>query len=226
MRLLGKIIRTALSLLILDGRNGLTITGRIIIIHTYNLLQPSHRLLSQDIIITQIQSHSFRRLYCYIRFINVSETPGQSIFQNISCGLSLAARIAFAGTLILIPVRYRWVIVARPMPPLYSDYTDFLLFAVDAAMITTLILWTSSISIWHRKLTLGPRHIWIPLAGLTLAGCISAVVKLRSSAFHLPCYTPGFIILVLPFYHQRDPLGCLGHSPGRSCRLQLNQSSL
>ena len=83
------------------------------------------------------------------------------------------------------------------MPPLYDDYTNFLLFAVDVAMITTLILWTLTISIWHRKLTLGPRHIWIPLAGLTLAGGISAI-----SSFDplLSIYHAIRLILLFWFY--------------------------
>jgi O-antigen ligase len=105
----------------------------------------------------------------------VSEFPRQTIFQTVPNGLTFSARIFFAITIVLIPIRYRWILISRPMPPLYNDYTNLLIFAVDVAMTTTLILWTIAISISQRKLTLGPRHISIPLAGLTLAGWFSAV---------------------------------------------------
>lgn len=83
------------------------------------------------------------------------------------------------------------------MPPLYDDYTNILLFAVDVAMITTLLLWTISIAISRRKLTLGPRHIWIPLIGLTLAGWLSVV-----SSFDplLSIYHAIRLILLFWFY--------------------------
>ena len=97
-----------------------------------------------------------------------------SVFQTISAAFAFAARLSFAAVVILIPVRFRIVLLSRPMPPLYSDYTDFLLFAADIALLTVLAMWIISLLLAPRKPTLGPRHIWIPLAGLTLAGWISA----------------------------------------------------
>ncbi len=99
----------------------------------------------------------------------------RSIFRTISATPVFAARLSFAATVVLIPVRYRIVLLARPMPSLYSDYTDFLIFASDVAMLTTLAIWIFSLLLTPRKLTMGPRHIWIPLAGLTLAGWISTL---------------------------------------------------
>ncbi len=105
----------------------------------------------------------------------MNDISRRTIFRTISATPVFATRLSFAATVILIPVRYRIVLLARPMPPLYSDYTDFLLFAADVAMLTTLAIWIFSLLLSPRKLTMGPRHIWIPLAGLTLAGWISAV---------------------------------------------------
>jgi O-antigen ligase len=110
-----------------------------------------------------------------MRSINTNKYPRISTNQTFSTALLFASRISFATTIVLIPIGYRWIILSRPMQPLYSDYTNFLLFAVDVSMITTLILWMFSIAITRHKLTLGPRHIWIPLAGLTLAGWISVI---------------------------------------------------
>jgi O-antigen ligase len=117
--------------------------------------------------------------------------------QPFSIKLSVAARISFALTIILIPFRYRWILLPRPMTPLYIDYTDFYLFAVDVTLITTLVLWTSSMIFLHNKLVLGPRHIWIPLAGLTLAGSISIITSLDTL---LSLYHAIRLLLLFWFY--------------------------
>lgn len=100
---------------------------------------------------------------------------GRSPFQSISNILALAGRLSFAITVVLIPIRINWVILERPLSLVYEEFTNIYLFAVDVAMLTTLLFWATSISISRRKLNLGPRHIWIPLAGLTLSGWISAL---------------------------------------------------
>lgn len=83
------------------------------------------------------------------------------------------ALVTFSATLVLIPVRYSIELMGRPIPPVYRNYTDFLLYASDIPLAATLVLWVLSLLLSPRKLTLGPRHIWIPLAGLTLTGMIS-----------------------------------------------------
>ncbi len=97
----------------------------------------------------------------------------QSFLQAIPGALPVAARLSFAVTVILIPVRARIVLLSRPVPPLPSDYTDFLLFAADVAMLATLAIWLISSLLTPRKLSMGPRHIWIPLVGIILSGWIS-----------------------------------------------------
>ena len=103
----------------------------------------------------------------------MNDISQRSFFQNLSTLLAFTARLSFAATVILIPVRYRIVLLPRPNPPIYGDYTDFLLFASDIALLTTLVIWMISLVLSPRKIILGPRHIWIPLAGLSLAGWIS-----------------------------------------------------
>ncbi len=116
----------------------------------------------------------------------MKKNSGRTSFQTPSVVLASVSRLSFAATVVLIPVRYRIVILTRSIPPLYSDYTDFLLFAADIAMLTTLALWTLSLILLPRKIALGPRHIWIPLAGLTLAGWISTFSSFDPSlaAYH------------------------------------------
>lgn len=86
---------------------------------------------------------------------------------------SIGAHFFFALTIVLLPVRWRIVLSARPALPVYGDYTDFLLFAPDIAMLGTLALWGLTFLLQPRKLHWGRAHVWVPLLGLTLAGWVS-----------------------------------------------------
>ncbi len=84
-----------------------------------------------------------------------------------------AARIAFALTIFLTPFRWRLVLWQRPFFPVYSDYTDYLLFASDLSMLCVLLFWACSLLVNPRKLKTGPSLMWISLIGLTIAGWVS-----------------------------------------------------
>jgi O-antigen ligase len=85
-----------------------------------------------------------------------------------------AARVCFGAALVLMSFRFRIVLVHRSQQAIPADYTDFLLFAADVAILLVLALWLISLAAAPRRLNLGPRAIWIPLAGLTFAGWLSA----------------------------------------------------
>ena len=72
-----------------------------------------------------------------------------------------------------MPLRLRLVVWTRPFFPVYSDYTDFLLFAGDIAMLFMLVFWACSLMIEPRKLKAGHPFVWILLAGLTVSGWVS-----------------------------------------------------
>jgi O-Antigen ligase len=127
----------------------------------------------------------------------MDDIPRRSVFQTIVGGLPFVARLTFAATVILIPVRFRLVLLARPSALIGADYTNFLLFAADVSLLITLAIWLVSLILSPRKLSLGPRHIWIPLMGLTLAGWISAI-----SSFDpwLSIYNAIRLIILFWFY--------------------------
>ena len=83
------------------------------------------------------------------------------------------AKYSFLGTLVFLPWRWRLVLSARPNGTLYTDYTDFLLFLPDMTLMITLL--ACGLSKWmdRTRLRPGPTYIWLPLAGLTLAGFLS-----------------------------------------------------
>lgn len=88
---------------------------------------------------------------------------------------SVAAHLFFALTIILLPIRWRITLLPRPNPPVFGDYTDFLLFAPDISMLVTLIFWGFSFFFHRRKILFGRAHVWVSLLGLTLAGWVSLV---------------------------------------------------
>ena len=117
--------------------------------------------------------------------------------ERLSQFFSLAARISFAVTVFFIPFRWRVEIWHRPFYPIYSDYTNFLLFASDIAMIYTLVFWAGSLIVFPRKLKLGSIFMFFSLAGLTLAGWISVF---GSEDEILSLYMVARFVLLLLFY--------------------------
>jgi O-antigen ligase len=82
-------------------------------------------------------------------------------------------KLAWAAAVVLIPWRLRFVLLARPSPPVYRDYTDFLLFASDIALIVALLAAALGQRRGHGRLRLGPPVLSVPLAGILIAGWLS-----------------------------------------------------
>lgn len=111
---------------------------------------------------------------------SLKTAPGQ-VAQGVSPGsrilfsrmLRSLARLSFILVVITIPVRMRWILQSRPTPPVFADYTDFLLFIADIFMLATLFFWIATILLMGRRPFMGPPSLLIPLAGVTLMGLIS-----------------------------------------------------
>lgn len=82
-------------------------------------------------------------------------------------------KLAWGAAVVLIPWRLRLVLLARPFPPVYRDYTDFLLFASDIALIVALLAAALGQRRSHGRLRLGPPVLSVPLAGILIAGWLS-----------------------------------------------------
>ncbi len=91
------------------------------------------------------------------------------------------AQIAFFATVVLIPVRLRVDLLSRPNLYVQSDYTDFLLFAPDIAMLALVAFWAMSLLARPRRIRLGPVYLWLPLAGTILAGLVSGATSVDSA---------------------------------------------
>ncbi len=87
------------------------------------------------------------------------------------------ARLSFGATIILIPFRYRNLLVSRPVGNIYGDYTDFLLFASDIALALTLALWVAAKLLAREPFKRGPAFVTLPIVTLTAASAISVAAS-------------------------------------------------
>lgn len=146
--------------------------------------------------LTNLQSHAS----------SVLETP-----------LRTGAYLSFAATLVLTPFRFRYEILPRPHPPVYSDFTDFLIFASDIFLITTLVLWVFSLLAKPRRIGTGPAFLSIPILGIfiTSAFSISTSVDAGLSLYHWlrMLFLAGFYLYALNEIKSLDriffPLGLM-----------------
>ncbi len=83
------------------------------------------------------------------------------------------AQVSLAALIVVLPVRYSWLLAARSSPPVYEGYTNLALYPSDLALGAVLICWALSLIAQPRRITGGPRWLFWPLSGLTLLGLIS-----------------------------------------------------
>lgn len=99
----------------------------------------------------------------------------------------ILARVALGATIITLPFRYRMTVLARPLPPVYADYTDILLFASDIFLVATLLFWGISLALARRRPVTGPFFLWWPIVGLLVTAVFSVAVSVDRplSLYHL-----------------------------------------
>jgi O-Antigen ligase len=109
-----------------------------------------------------------------------------------------AALFALGGAIVLSPFRARIVLDARPLPPVYSDYRDFLLFWNEIFVVGVLVLWGASLLLRPRRIDLGPALITLPVMVLAAAICLSTPFAVDGQLALFNAITVlGFIILAL-----------------------------
>jgi len=78
------------------------------------------------------------------------------------------SRGAFFVTVVLIPFRLRYVLLSRPVLPLWADYTDILLYASDVTLLLTLAFWFLHHYLKPAPIQTGPAFLTVPMVGLAL----------------------------------------------------------
>lgn len=119
--------------------------------------------------------------------------------NQVTTLLRSLARISFGILIILIPFRYRFFAFSRPIPPIYQDFTDFILFASDVFLVSTLLFWLVALAYEGRVPHFGPGFLSLPVLGLTLAGLLSGLnsVDPALSIYH----SVRFILLLLLYLY-------------------------
>lgn len=112
--------------------------------------------------------------------------------------LVFLSKAGFWTLLILIPFRLRLVLLERPIGTLYGDYTDFLLFPSQLALMFTLSVWLLDKTIHKQSFKPVPFFVTVPLIALTL---ISAISILASLDWQLSVYHVIFLVLLLGFVY-------------------------
>ena len=110
-----------------------------------------------------------------------------NVSSVLEAPLRVGAYITFATTIVLAPFRFRFVLVSRPLPLVYGDFTDFLVFASDIFLIATLALWFFSLGVSPRQFEVGPSFLSIPIVGILVTSLFSSLSSVDSalSLYHL-----------------------------------------
>ncbi len=93
--------------------------------------------------------------------------------ERAAVALAWVARAGLLLTVVLSPWRYRWTLAARPAPPVYGDYTNFLLFPSDLTLLVALLAWLAARRLRPRPRRRGPGFLTLPLAGLVVIAWLS-----------------------------------------------------
>jgi hypothetical protein len=80
-----------------------------------------------------------------------------------------AARLAFAGVIVLSPFRARILLDERPLPPVFGDYRNYLLFWNEIFILAVFAFWAMSLCLQPRRLDFGPLIIRLAVIGLAAA---------------------------------------------------------
>jgi O-antigen ligase len=103
----------------------------------------------------------------------------------------------FFATLVLIPFRFRFLLLSRPIGAVWRDYTDFILFASDITLVLTLLTWLFHLYLQPRKILRGPALLTLPLIGLTLAALATSVTSIDPA---LSFYHSVRLVMLFGFY--------------------------
>jgi putative inorganic carbon (HCO3(-)) transporter len=108
--------------------------------------------------------------------------PGIAIGRTaLSLRLRQAAFLAFAVAVVFSPFRARIELRARPTTPVYGDFTDFVLFWSDIAVLATIALWLLSVAFAPRPIRRGPRFVAWPVTVLLTVSFLGIPFAVDSS---------------------------------------------
>ncbi len=94
---------------------------------------------------------------------------------ELAATAAAAAGLALSGAIVLSSFRARILLSERPLPPVFGDFRDLLLFWNELFVIGVLGLWAASILLQPRKVEFGPLLVRIPVMVLAAAIILSVL---------------------------------------------------
>ena len=88
--------------------------------------------------------------------------------EALAAATRAVASLALSGAIVLSPFRARIFVDERPLPPVFGDYTNLVLFWSEIFVIALLALWAASLLLQPRKIDFGPLLIRVPVAVIAL----------------------------------------------------------
>lgn len=117
--------------------------------------------------------------------------------KRLASRLIILSKIFLGIVIILIPFRYRILLKSRPVGNIYGDYTDFILFGHDIALLILLAFWTLAKFLRKERFSRGPFVLTIPLVAFTIWIAIFAFASIDPS---LSYYHSLRAVLLLGLY--------------------------
>ena len=95
----------------------------------------------------------------------------------VAKGALWLAKLACLASLFLLPWRWQGLLQARPAPPIYSDFSNLIIYAHEYLLLLTLILWGISLVVGRPlpKLLAGPLLLTVPITALTALSFFTAI---------------------------------------------------
>lgn len=111
---------------------------------------------------------------------------------------SHAGLVALSVAVILSPFRARLFVSERPLPPVFTDYTDLLFFWNQLFIVIALACWGAALLLQPRRIDFAPMLIRLPVAGIAVALCISVpMAEDRELALFNTVTLLGFVAFAL-----------------------------
>ena len=102
-----------------------------------------------------------------------SAQSSSSLRVSLASVLCQLAFVALNVGIVLSPFRARFVLEARPLPFVFRDYTDLLLFWNETVLIAAIALWLASLLVLPRRVRFGPPAVGLPVLILATAICLA-----------------------------------------------------
>jgi O-antigen ligase len=98
----------------------------------------------------------------------------------------LLSRISLTLAVVLVPLRFRWLLRENPVPPVYVEYTNQYLFPTDILLLLTLGFWLFRLLVASKPISFKPQGFTLALGGLVVISMISSYFSIdpQLSIYH------------------------------------------